>query len=63
MAVNGGMAHIYLRNRQSGTWSDGPRWNEEVLEAALALSEDDVIRRSGSIYVRDARTKHDWNAD
>jgi len=37
VAVNGGMAHIYLRNRSTSNWSDSPRFDKDVIPAAEAL--------------------------
>jgi predicted AlkP superfamily pyrophosphatase or phosphodiesterase len=38
VASNGGMAHVYLKNR-TGAWRDAPRYNEDVLPVAQAFWE------------------------
>lgn len=38
MGLNGGLAHVYLQNRQ-GRWSDRPRYNQDVMPVAKAFHE------------------------
>jgi hypothetical protein len=52
VAVNGGMAHIYLRNRSTSNWSDSPRFDKDVIPAAEALCSRIDDSRLWKILVR-----------
>jgi arylsulfatase A-like enzyme len=46
LATNGGMAHIYIRNRETEKkWSDTPRLAEDIEPALRALLEDTQLRK------------------
>ncbi len=47
VASNGGLAHVYLRNRQ-GQWLDAPRFEQEVLPVARAFWEASLMGRYAS---------------
>lgn len=54
IALNGGMAHIYIRNRErDDSWEENPRFNEDVLPAAQALVNHEKLREYiASVFVR-----------
>ncbi len=52
VAVNGGMAHIYLRNRSTSNWSDSPRFDKDIIPAAEALCSRIDDSRLWKILVR-----------
>jgi predicted AlkP superfamily pyrophosphatase or phosphodiesterase len=70
LTVNGGMAHVYVRNRESNWWPDAPRYVEDVLPLAerfydhtvgnvtLSLLKDSIEL----VLVRDSTGPEGWNA-
>jgi hypothetical protein len=69
IALNGGLAHVYLQHRQ-GRWADVPRYAEDVLPVAQAFHEMTTAGRyelelQGAlelILVRDAES-NGWQSD
>lgn len=57
IALNGGMAHIYIRNRKGpldDPWREKPRFEEDVLPAARALvSHEELEKYIASVFVRE----------
>jgi arylsulfatase A-like enzyme len=55
LATNGGMAHVYLRNRLTKEWRDQPRYFEDVELALKALLGDRELRQVlDAVLVKDA---------
>lgn len=42
IGFNGGMAHVYTKNRATGNWSDAPRYGADVLVLAQRLYDNAV---------------------
>jgi hypothetical protein len=69
VACNGGLAHVYLQNRQ-GRWADRPRFAEDVLPVANAFWEahhsgkyaDDLRGALALVLVRNVE-REGWEAD
>lgn len=69
VASNGGLAHVYLQNRQ-GHWADKPRFVDNVLPVARAFWEAnatgryamDLHRALALILIRDVE-REGWDAD
>jgi hypothetical protein len=76
VALNGGLAHIYLRNLDTEEWSDFPRWEDIEAVADLLLDYNYFIASQGSnsvnpltgseklemILVRDPERWGQWDA-
>jgi len=67
LTVNGGMAHVYVRNRDSGWWPDKPRYSEDVLPLAQGIYawgvNDNSTAQAESIelvLVRDSNGPDGW---
>ncbi|HSE83133.1 MAG TPA: alkaline phosphatase family protein, partial [Thermodesulfobacteriota bacterium] len=52
VAVNGGMAHVYLKNGSTLNWPDPPRFDKDVIPAAEALCGAMDERQLWKILVR-----------
>ena len=56
VALNGGLAHIYLRNLDTDDWDDYPRWEDMEAVADLLLDYDYLNARAEGVYDDPPRT-------
>ncbi len=69
LSLNGGLAHVYLQNRQ-GRWADAPRYAADVLPVARAFWDGNATGRYAEdlkdalamVLVRDVE-REGWDAD
>jgi len=60
-SVNGGMGHIYVRNRSTGAWTDYPQSTDLTLLKSALITLKDVVG-ADKVLVRDQSKTSSWNA-